>query len=298
MKLVRFGQAGAERPGIWIDPAETSAEALILDVRAMAFDIADYDEHFFSHFGLERAASLLREPARKLLPAKDLRLGPPVARPGKIICLGKNYGDHAREFDNQIPAAPILFAKAGTALNGPNDPIVLPQSVRQVDCEVELAVIIGKTAKAVAAKQALDYVAGYTILNDVTDRAAQRSDGQWFRGKSPDTFCPLGPFLVTGADIPDPHALRLESKLNGKVMQSGHTSDLIFKIPFLIEYISATMTLQPGDIISTGTPAGVGSARNPPVYLQPGDRIELTVAGLGRQSNLIVAGQGDQRRAQ
>jgi 2,4-didehydro-3-deoxy-L-rhamnonate hydrolase len=288
MKLIRFGAEGQERPGVWLEPATPSEKPMLLDVRAMAFDIEDYNEHFFSHFGLERAANLLREPGRKLVPAEGMRLGPPVARPGKIICLGKNYAAHAQEFDAQIPESPILFSKATTALIGPADPIILPKGVTRVDGEVELAVVIGKTARRVAEGDALTCVAGWTALNDVTDREAQRAAGQWFRGKSPDTFCPLGPFLVTRDEIPDPHRLRLTSSINGLMFQDGNTADLIFNIPFLIAFISATITLLPGDIIATGTPAGIGSARTPPVFLQAGDRVECAVEGIGRQNNPVV----------
>ncbi|MFA5043472.1 MAG: fumarylacetoacetate hydrolase family protein [Kiritimatiellia bacterium] len=291
MKLIRFGAAGAERPGVWLERVTPESKPMLLDVRAMAFDIEDYNEHFFAHFGLERVANLLREPGRKLVPAEGARLGPPIARPGKIICLGKNYAAHAREFDAQIPESPILFSKAASAMSGPTDPIVLPKGVTCVDGEVELAVVIGRAARRVAERDALDYVAGYTVLNDVTDREAQRAASQWFRGKSSDTFCPLGPFLVTKDEIPDAHRLQLTSGINGQVFQNGTTADLIFNIPFLIAFISATITLLPGDVIATGTPAGIGSARIPPVYLKPGDRIECAVEGLGRQNNPVIKGR-------
>lgn len=290
MKLIRFGAPGAERPGIWLEPATPSEGPMLLDVRAMAFDIEDYNEHFFTHCGPERLVNLLREPGRKLVAAEGVRLGPPVARPGNIICLGKNYAAHAREFDAKIPESPILFSKAPTALVGPADPIILPEGVTDVDGEVELAMVIGKTARRVAERDAWAYVAGYSVLNDVTDREAQRAAGQWFRGKSADTFCPLGPFLVTRDEIADPHCLRLTSGINGQIFQDGTTADLIFKIPFLIAFISATITLRPGDILATGTPAGIGSARNPPVYLRGGDRIECAVASLGAQNNPVVQG--------
>jgi 2-keto-4-pentenoate hydratase/2-oxohepta-3-ene-1,7-dioic acid hydratase in catechol pathway len=288
MKMVRFGAPGAERPGIWLESAGPEAKPMLLDVRAMAFDIEDYNEHFFAHFGLERLANLLREPGRKLVPAEGVRLGPPVSQPDKIICLGKNYAAHAREFDAKIPGSPILFSKAGSALSGPTDPIILPRGVTQVDGEVELAVVIGKTAHRVAENDALNYVAGYSVLDDVTDREAQRAASQWFRGKSPDTFCPLGPFLVTRDEIPDPHRLQLTSSINGRIFQDGNTADMIFNIPFLIAFISATITLLPGDVLATGTPAGIGSARTPPVFLRNGDRIECAVAGIGRQNNPVV----------
>lgn len=289
MKLVRFGPPGEEQPGLWLDPAPGQPQPMLLNVRGMAFDIEDYNDHFFGRNGPASLARLLQENCRKLIPAKGVRLGPPVARPGKIICLGKNYADHAKEFDAQIPEQPILFSKAVTALTGPFDPIVLPREARRADGEVELAVVIGRPAKRVPESQALDYVAGFTVLNDVTDRDAQKAAGQWFRGKSPDTFCPLGPSLVTRDEIGNLESLRLVSRVNGTVLQDGRVSQMIFNIPFLIAYISATITLLPGDIIATGTPAGIGSARQPPVLLKPGDVMEVEVEGVGRQVSPVVA---------
>lgn len=286
MKLVRFGEFAEERPGILLEEA---GQEMILDVRAAVFDIEDYNEHFFSHYGLKRLETLLKERNRKLIPADGLRLGAPVARPSKIICLGKNYAEHAREFDAKVPSTPILFSKATTAIVGPNDPVVLPPHCGIVDGEVELAVVIGKRASKVSASNALEYVAGWTILNDITDRDAQKSSTQWFRGKSGDTFCPLGPWLATKDEIADPHGLKLKFIHNGNVLQNDSTENMIFKIPQIIAFISASITLLPGDVIATGTPAGIGSLRNPPVVFRPGDEIELTIEGLGRQSNKIVA---------
>lgn len=295
---MRFGEPGAERPGVWLEEA---GKAMILDVRAAAFDIEDYNEHFFSHYGLKRLENLLKERNRKLIPAKGIRLGPPVARPSKIICLGKNYAAHAEEFGSKVPATPILFSKATTSIVGPNDKIVLPPHLGQarlsavadgqVDGEVELAVVIGAAARRVSADKALDYVAGYMILNDVTDREAQRLGQQWFRGKSPDTFCPIGPWLVTKDEIGNPDNLRMKFLQNGNVLQDESTAKMVFKIPYLIAFISASITLLPGDVIATGTPAGIGSAHKPPVVFGPGDKIELTVEGLGRQANEIIAAE-------
>ncbi|MBP7829369.1 MAG: fumarylacetoacetate hydrolase family protein [Kiritimatiellae bacterium] len=281
MKLVRFGPPGQERPGVWLDDTPG-----ILDVRAMAFDIEDYDAHFFSRWGLERLRGLLAEKNRKIVPAEGVRLGPPVARPGKIICLGKNYRDHIAEFDSKTPDRPILFAKAATALVGPYDAIRLPADA-EADVEVELAAVIGKTARNLSEGDAMSCVAGYTILDDVTDRAAQRADGQWFRAKSRDTFCPLGPFLVTADEVPDPYVLRLTSKIRGQLLQDARASDMIFKLAYLIAYASAAMTLEPGDVLSTGTPGGIGSARKPPVLLRPGDEVEVAIEGLGVQRNRV-----------
>lgn len=288
MKLVRFGEFGEERPGVLIEEAD---KAMILDVRAAVFDIEDYDEHFFSHYGLARLENLLKERKQKMIPAEGIRLGAPVARPSKIICLGKNYAGHAKEFDAKVPSSPILFSKSTTAMVGPNDSVVLPPYCGIVDGEVELAVVIGKQAWKVSENKAFDYVAGYTILNDVTNREAQRADQQWFRGKSADTFCPVGPWLVTKDEINKPHNLKLKLIYNGIVLQDDSTANMIFKIPFLISFISATITLLPGDVISTGTPAGIGSLRNPPVVFHPGDKIELEIEGLGRQENKIVAAE-------
>lgn len=284
MKLVRFGPPGAERPGVLLDDQQ------ILDVRAMAFDIEDYNAHFFSHWGLDRVRALLAEPRRKTVPAAGIRLGPPVARPGKIVALGKNYADHAKEFDAEIPETPILFSKAASAIVGPFDPVVLPPGAKTVDGEVELAVVVGAKASRVPAERAMEHVAGFTILNDVTDRDAQKAGRQWFRAKSFDSFCPLGPHLVTRDEVADPQTLRLYSKVNGKILQESNTADMIFKIAYLIGFISSTITLEPGDLIATGTPGGIGSAHKPPVLLKPGDTMETGIDGLGIQINRIVCG--------
>ena len=277
MKLVRFGPPGQERPGVWLDDGQ------VLDVRAMAFDIEDYNGHFFSHWGVERVRALLRESGRKLVPAAGLRLGPPIARPGKIVCLGKNYADHAAEFDAELPKEPILFSKAGTAMVGAADPIVLPPGSTLVDAEAELAVVIGASARGVSESDAVTHVAGYTVLNDVTDRAVQKSAKQWFRAKSFDTFCPVGPYLVTPDEAGDPQDLRIWQKVNGKVLQETRTSNMIFKIARLIAFVSAQITLEPGDLIATGTPGGIGSARKPPVLLRAGDTVEVGVEKIGVQ---------------
>ena len=289
MKLVRFGPKAEERPGIWLDNTPAPGQASILDVRAMAFDIEDFNAHFFAGHGLARLANLLREEHPALVPAAGLRLGPPVARPGQIVCLGKNYAAHAAEFDAEIPDAPIFFSKAVSALNGPYDPILLPRAARRVDGEAELAVVLGRRAQRVPESAAFDYVAGYTLLNDVTDRDAQRTGRQWYRGKSADTFGPLGPFLVTRDEVADPHNLRLFQRVNGHSLQDDHTSRMLFKIPFLIAFLSATITLEPGDILATGTPGGIGSARQPPVLLRPGDCVEIGADPLGLQRCSVVA---------
>lgn len=287
MKLIRFGPAGNERPGLWIEKVPECDGPAILDVRAMAFDIEDYNEHFFRTSGISRLANLVRESNRKFVSAENIRLGPPVDRPGKIICMGGNYAEHVRESASVMPANPVFFTKAVSSLTGPADMIALPEGSRLVDGEVELAFVIGKEAKKITASSAFEYIAGFTVLNDVSDREAQRSGGQWFRAKSADTFCPLGPFLVTTDELPDYDNLRLFSKLNGKILQDGNTSDMMMKIPEMLSFLSRTITLMPGDIVSTGTPSGIGSARTPPILLKKGDTLESEVEKVGRQIAIV-----------
>jgi 2-keto-4-pentenoate hydratase/2-oxohepta-3-ene-1,7-dioic acid hydratase in catechol pathway len=274
---VRFGEMGAERPGLW-------REGRIVDLRTHFPDMPDVGERFFREGWLEKIAGVADEG----MPA-DVRLGPPVAHPSKIICLGKNYAEHAKEGGFDAPERPLLFCKANTALTGPCDPIRLPLSSGQIDWEVELAVVMGRGGRGIPKTDALDHVAGYTIMNDVSGREAQFGDGQWFRGKSFDTFAPLGPHLVTPDELGDPELLTLESRVNGELMQRGRTSEMIFDIPFLIAYISEDMTLRPGDIISTGTPSGVGIFRNPPITLSDGDEVECRIEGIGALRNRCEA---------
>lgn len=283
MKLVRFGEQEKERPGVWM------GDGRILDVRAMAFHIEDYNGHFFEHAGMLQLERLLNDPGVRFVDAADIRLGSPIARPSKIICVGANYADHAREFGHDIPKEPILFSKATSAINGPNDPIVLPGGSQVVDSEAELALVIGRKASKVDRRDALDHVAGYTLLNDVTERVVQKANGQWFRGKGFDTFCPIGPFLVTPDEVPDLNGLTVWQRHNGALLQEGNTTNMMFKIPFLIEYISQGMTLLPGDVISTGTPSGIGSAREPKMLMAEGDVIEIGVDGLGEQRSKVIA---------
>jgi len=282
MKLVRFGKKGRERPGVWMD------DGRILDVRALAFHIEDYNEHFFANHGLEQLKQLLEDPASKYINADSVRLGAPVAKPSKIVCVGANYAAHAKEFGHDIPNEPILFSKATTAISGPNDPIVLPDGAQMVDSEAELAVVIGKNAFHVRKEDALDHVAGYTVLNDVTERVVQKANGQWFRGKGFDTFCPMGPFLATSDEVPDLGNVHVWQKLNGETLQDASIADMMFSIPFLIEYISKGMTLLPGDVIATGTPPGIGSAREPQVLMKPGDGVEIGVDGVGVQESIVM----------
>ncbi len=286
MKCVRFGDEGRERPGIWLD-ATDAEPAQIVDVRGMVFDIEDYDARFWITFGLERLKGLLDDPGLKTIPAEGVRLAPPVAPPGQLICGGKNYRDHAEEFDAEIPLAPIYFSKSPRALCGTGDSILLHPTAQRVDGEAELAVVIGRRARNLNIDNALSVVAGYTILNDVTNRDLQQSRGQWFMGKSADHFAPLGPWLVTADEIGDPHDLAIEQRVNGETLQSSHTSQMIFRIEHLLADLTQVMTLEPGDILSTGTPGGIGSARNPPQMLHDGDVVECEIENIGILRNPV-----------
>ncbi|MEE4194613.1 MAG: fumarylacetoacetate hydrolase family protein [Anaerolineae bacterium] len=222
------------------------------------------------------------------IPLDQITILPPIQHPGKILCVGLNYRDHVLEGGRKIPEFPTIFQKANSSIIGHQHPIQLPAASSKVDLEAELAVVIGKKARNVTAKHAYEHVGGYTILNDVSERDYQNRTSQWTMGKSCDTFCPIGPVLVTKEDIPDPQSLEIKSTLNGITMQKSNTKHLIFTIPFLIEYISAVMTLEPGDIIATGTPGGVGVFRKPPIFLKPDDIVEITIEGIGTLSNPVV----------
>lgn len=242
-----------------------------------------------------RLARRVAETTAQRLLLSAVRLGPPIARPSKIIALGFNYHEHAEEFSTKAPAAPLIFAKYPNSICGPFDPIVLPASEEepQVDYEAELAVVIGRRCKGIPAASAMEMVGGYMCLNDVSERRWQFGDKQWTRGKSPDTFCPIGPWLVTPDEVTDPHALGIRSRVNGEIRQNSNTSLLVHKIPKLIEYCSASMTLEPGDIIATGTPTGVGMHRKPPLFLKAGDVVEIEIDGVGAIRN-EVKGPGAQ----
>lgn len=214
----------------------------------------------------------------------------PVPRPGKLVCVGLNYRDHAEEVKLAIPSKPVIFSKFSSCVIAPGEPVVIPSSSEKLDYEAELAVVIGRRAKHVTRDRAYDYVLGYTAMNDVTARDFQAGDGQWQRGKSCDTFAPMGPTIVTADEIPDPHALRITMTVNGTVMQDSHTSQMIFRVPEIIEFITGSITLEPGDVIATGTPAGVGVARKPPVFLKPGDRMEMDIERVSTLGNPIEAG--------
>jgi 2-keto-4-pentenoate hydratase/2-oxohepta-3-ene-1,7-dioic acid hydratase in catechol pathway len=279
MKLIRFGEAGKEKTGVIINDKKYDTSAFG----------EDYGESFFENDGLTRLSYFLED---SLLPeiTEDVRLGCPLGRPSKIVCIGLNYIDHARETNATPPTEPVIFMKSTTAITGPFDNIIIPKKSIKTDWEVELAIVIGKKASYVSEEEAMDYVAGYVLHNDVSEREFQiERGGTWDKGKGCDTFAPIGPFFATKDEIADPHNLRLWLKVNGKTMQDGNTSNFIFNIPHLISYTSQFMTLLPGDIISTGTPAGVGLGMKPPVYLKPGDVIELGIDGLGEAKQTLVA---------
>ncbi|HIE10778.1 MAG TPA: FAA hydrolase family protein [Kiritimatiellae bacterium] len=286
MKLVRFGPPGRERPGIWVE--EEDGSAAILDVTAVAFDIHEYDSHFFTHWGLERLRGIRDEHPAARIPADGVRLGPPVPPPTNLVCVGLNYASHAAELGLSLPKEPLLFAKAPTAVIGPSDPILLPRAAR-VDFEVELAIVLSRPCHRVAAEDARNYIAGYTILNDLTDRWKQQGVSQWYLAKSHPGFCPLGPWLVTADELDFPPRVRLSSWLNGETFQHSDTSDMIFPPAEIVSYASFHLRLNAGDIISTGTPAGIGSRRSPAVFLNPGDHLRLEIEGLGVQENRVVA---------
>lgn len=280
MKLIRFGEPGKEKPGVHVDGKNYDLSGLV----------NDYDEAFFANDGIGRLSALLSKSTELPQLPEGTRLGCPVARPSKILCIGLNYAKHAKETNAPIPNEPILFMKATSSVSGPNDPIIIPKDSVKTDWEVELAFVIGKKASYVDESEAMDYVAGYCLHNDVSEREFQlERGGTWDKGKGCDTFAPLGPWMVTSDEIPDPHNLRLWLSVNGVMMQDGNTDDLIFSIPQLVAYISRFMTLLPGDIVSTGTPAGVGLGCNPPVYLKPGDVVELGIDGLGSSRQNLVA---------
>lgn len=279
MKLIRFGKIGQEKPGIHINGKNYDVSKYI----------KDYDESFFDQNGLEKLATILQNENLSIIDDEQ-RMGSPIARPSKILCIGLNYAKHAKETGAAIPTEPILFMKSTTSLTGPYDPIIIPKNSEKTDWEVELAVVIGKKASYVTEQEAMDYVAGYVLHNDVSERAFQlERGGTWDKGKGCDSFAPMGPWLVTKDEISNPHKLRLWLSVNGKMMQDGNTDDLIFNIPQLVSYCSQFMTLLPGDVISTGTPAGVGLGFNPNIYLKPGDEVALGIDGLGRSKQTVVA---------
>ena len=281
MKLFRFGPAESEKPGLIVDGVGR------VDVTAFG---EDYGEAFFGSDGPARLARFYAEhPEQCPHVAADARIAPAIARPSKIVCVGLNYRDHAAETGAQVPTEPVLFMKATSAIVGPYDDVVIPRGSQKTDWEVELGVVVGKTARYVSEARALEHVAGFVLLNDYSERAFQRErGGQFTKGKSCDTFAPIGPFVDT-SDAIDASDLKLWLTVNGEACQSSRTSELIFSVPQLIAYISSFMTLLPGDLISTGTPAGVGLGRKPPTFLKPGDLVEFGIDGLGEARQRVIA---------
>lgn len=284
MKLIRYGSPGQEKIGVQMDGVN-------YDVSALG---GDYDEAFFENDGLNRLEEFVKANEGKLIevPA-GTRLGSPIARPSKILCIGLNYRDHAAETGAKIPEEPILFMKSTTSLTGPYDDIIIPKNSTKTDWEVEFGIVIGKKASYVPEPEAMDHVAGYVLHNDVSEREFQlERGGTWDKGKGCDSFAPMGPYLTTKDEINDINNIRLWLKVNDKIYQDGNTRDLIFNVPFIISYVSQFMTLLPGDVISTGTPAGVGLGFNPPIYLKPGDVVELGADGLGTSRQEVKAYAG------
>ncbi|WP_294183359.1 fumarylacetoacetate hydrolase family protein [uncultured Sphingobacterium sp.] len=281
MKLIRFGAQGKEKIGVQIDGVN-------YDVSAFG---GDYDEQFFAENGIARLEEFVKANDGKLIEVpQSERIGAPFARPSKIVCIGLNYLDHAKETNAPIPAEPIIFLKSTTSLIGPYDEVMIPKDSLKTDWEVEFCIVIGKKASYVEEGEALDYVAGYVLHNDVSEREYQlERGGTWDKGKGCDTFAPMGPFMATKEEIKDINNVRLWLKINGKTYQDGNTKDLIFSVAHVVSYVSQFMTLLPGDVISTGTPAGVGLGFNPPIYLKPGDVIELGADGLGESRQTVVA---------
>ena len=281
MKLIRFGEMGREKPGVLLE------DGTRLDVSGFG---SDYDEEFFGNGGLTKLRKWLAQQSASALRVRgSVRWGPPICRPSKIVCIGLNFRDHAEESGMEIPEEPVIFFKATTALAGPNDALVIPKNATKVDWEVELAIAMEKKASYVSKKDALDYVAGFALHNDYSERSFQlERGGQWVKGKSADTFAPLGPFLATKDEISDFNRLGMWLKVNGEFRQRGSTAKMIFDVPTLVAYISEFMTLLPGDVISTGTPPGVGLGMKPPQYLKAGDVVELGIDGLGESRQEVV----------
>ncbi len=273
MKLLRYGPPGQERPGL-LDATGT--------IRDLSTTIPDISGSSLSPAGLDKLKSLDPQ-ALKVVPGNP-RIGPCVAGVGKFICIGLNYSDHAAETGATVPPEPIIFMKATSAITGPNDDVIIPKNSQKTDWEVELGVVIGSVARYVSEADAMKHVAGYCLINDVSERAFQiERHGQWTKGKSCDSFGPIGPWLVTADEVPDPQDLAMFCDINGKRFQNGSTKTMVYGVRYLVSYLSQFMSLQPGDIISTGTPPGVGMGQKPPLYLKDGDKIHLGIAGLGEQ---------------
>ena len=290
MKLIRFGISGEEKPGVELQTGKR------IDISGFG---EDFNENFFTTDGVNRLKKWLQNNQNSCPEiAGNERLGCPVARPSKIICIGLNYSDHATESKMALPTEPVVFFKATTAICGPNDKIIIPKKSVKTDWEVELAVVIGRRASYIEERNATDYIAGYLLHNDYSEREFQlERSGQWVKGKSCDTFAPLGPFLATPDEVRDVNNLRLWLTVNGRLMQDGNTKNMVFKVPFIISYLSNFMTLLPGDVISTGTPKGVGMGQKPsPLYLNPGDIVELGIDNLGRARQELISHEDAMKR--
>lgn len=281
MKLLRYGPMGQERPAL------LAADGSLRDLSEHVLDIS---RQVLDKQELDKLRALNPDSLPKV--EGDVRIGTPVANVGKLVCVGLNYADHAKESNLPVPSEPVLFMKATSAICGPNDQVIIPRGAEKTDWEVELGIVIGRKAQYVEQAQALDYVAGYCIVNDVSERAFQHErGGSWDKGKGCDTFAPIGPWLVTPDEIADLRDLDLHLSVNGETRQQGNTRTMIFSIEEIVGYISQFMTLNPGDVICTGTPPGVGAGRQPPQFLKPGDRMRLSISGLGEQCQDVVAWQ-------
>ncbi len=279
MKLLRYGQPGKEKPAL-LDNSN--------QLRDLSAVIPDIISEALTPDSLKRIAAL--DPSSLPLVSGQHRIGPCVARVGKFICIGLNYSDHAAESGMKVPTEPVVFMKATSAVNGPNDNVIIPRNSVKTDWEVELGVVIGTEAKYIDEAKALDYVAGYCVVNDLSERTFQlEGTGQWVKGKSADTFGPIGPWLVTKDEVPDPQNLNMWLKVNGHQFQNGTTKTMVFSVAHIVSYLTRFMSLQPGDVITTGTPPGVGSGQKPPQFLRPGDKMQLGVQGLGEQNQTVVA---------
>jgi 2-keto-4-pentenoate hydratase/2-oxohepta-3-ene-1,7-dioic acid hydratase in catechol pathway len=278
MKLLRYGQPGKEKPGL----LDKSGQ-----IRDLSTAITDVAGDALTPDSLKRMGAV--DPSSLPLVSGQQRIGPCVGRVGKFICIGLNYSDHAAESGMKVPTEPVVFMKATSAVCGPDDNVIIPRNSVKTDWEVELGVVIGKEAKYVSESSALDYVAGYCVVNDLSERTFQlEGTGQWVKGKSADTFGPIGPWLVTKDEVPDPQNLNMWLKVNGHQFQNGTTKTMVFGVAHIVSFLTRFMSLQPGDIISTGTPPGVGMGQKPPKYLQAGDKIQLSVEGLGEQNQIVV----------
>ena len=289
MKLIRYGEPGAEYPGVELE------DGTRIDVSHFG---ADYDEDFFGNNGLENLKLWLeKHQDESPIISDETRLGPPVKKPSKLICIGLNYAMHAKESGAAVPGEPVIFFKATSAIVGPNDDLVIPKGSKKTDWEVELGIVIGKKASYVEKENVMDHVAGYVLHNDYSEREFQlERAGQWVKGKSCDTFAPIGPYVVTKDEIENPHKLNLWLKLNGEIKQQSNTSDMVFDVPTVVSYLSQFMSLMPGDIISTGTPFGVGMGLTPQRYLKSGDVIELGIDGLGSSKQVAKSWEEIQKK--